>query len=224
MKNIVILSILCSISSIAIGQADSTKTKIKIDGGIRFESLPYGPLPSRTIGPNPVVIGVINASYGKKFSASYWESVDPFGKTGGDYHGLFTSFNQPVGKNATVSIKNAHFFDYSFSKKFTSIFGVKVAVGKKVNFSVNPNYQIFHGRKPRYILIEAVDYKSFRLSGWQINELGSYTTVAGIKWSSKVVKMSKHVSYSCDALWNHRLSGKFVDPNTVCFGLNVHLK
>ena len=78
-----------------ISAQDTLKKKnLKVDFAVRAEYLPYAPFPAQTIGPKPVVIGIVNAKWKHVANLSYWESFDPFGNEGGgDYHGLFSTLN-----------------------------------------------------------------------------------------------------------------------------------
>lgn len=145
----IIFALMCFVIS-AVSAQDSLISKkeksFSWDLQLRAESLPYAPFPAQTIGPNPVMIGILNAKWKHVANFSYWESVDLFGKSGGDYRGLFTTINPFGKKNKTFFLKNAHFFDLTFERKYISIIGAKVVIGK---FSTSPLVQSFYGRAPR---------------------------------------------------------------------------
>jgi hypothetical protein len=205
-------------------QQDSLKKEKawKVDFAVKMESLPYAPFPAQTIGPNPVVIGIVNAKWKHIAQFSYWESVDLFGKTNGDYRGLFTTINPFGKKNKTFFLKNAHFFDMTFEKKFISVVGIQVKVGK---FSMSPVIQSFPKRSPRQILMSTFFHRSFSLTNWIIREKkGDYSSLVGVSWKSPEWQLSKGPKFSVNVLYNKRVAGSFGTKDIVSIGTHFSFK
>lgn len=211
-----------AISLFVKGQDSLKKEKsLKIDFALRAESLPYGPLGAQTIGPNPVVIGIINAKWKHVVSISYWESIDMFGKTGGDYHGIFTTINPFGKKNKIFFVKNAHFFDLSFEKKYVSLTGFQIKVGQ---FSISPLVQTFAEKAPRQILITSFSHKSFSFTNWIIRDNKDISSVLGIGWKSPDWKISKDLKFSTNLVYNRRFVGDFGKKDIVSIGTHFYFK
>lgn len=183
----------------------------------RAESLPYAPFPAQTIGPKPVIIGILNAKWKHVVNLSYWESFDPFGNEGGgDYHGLFTTLNPFGKKNKTFFLKNAHFFDFRFNGNYTSVLGVQVKVWK---FSFLPLQQVFAKRAPRQILMTTFNHKGFTFSNWVIRENEELSGLIGAGWRTPQWPLSEKLNFSADILYNRKLFGKFGEKDVVSIGV-----
>lgn len=204
-----IIALLCVITS-AINAQDTILLKkeknFSWSAEARIEARPYAPLSAQTLSKEPVIIGIVNAKWKHVANFSYWASVDPLGKTGGDYHGLFTTLNPFGKKNKTVFLKSAHFFDYKFKGNYTSIMAVQVKVWK---ISFQPMWQVFGQRKPRQMFMSTFSEKSFKLSNWFIRENEKVSCLVGLGWEPKAFMLSERLALTVNLTYNRRLFGEF---------------
>lgn len=213
-----IIAILCIITSAVCAQDSLLKKEKSFSWDVagRIESRPYGPLSAQTLSKEPVVIGIVNLKWKHIANFSYWESVDPLGKTSGDYHGLFTTLNPFGKKNKTVFLKNAHFFDYKFQGNYTSIMAVQVKVWK---LSLQPMWQVFGQRSPRQMVMTSFSEKGFTFTNWVIRQDEKYSTLLGVRWSAPQIPLSQKLTCALDVVYNRRLSGDFGSKDVFTMGV-----
>jgi hypothetical protein len=215
----VIFALMCFVISAVSAQDSLTLKKEKnfrwsVEGKIEYN--PYAPLSAQTLSEGPVVIAVANAKWKRFASFSYWKSFDFYGKTGGDYNGLFSDFTIFTKKKTTILLRSAHFFDYRFQGNYISVVGVKLKVG---NFSVTPMQQLFGQRKPRQIVMTTFTHKGFGFSNWVIREKGEISTLFGVSWNSGPLTLPGKYDVAINVVYNRRLAGEFGANEVKSIGL-----